>query len=610
MGFLLPFLLCLLCLTFGDGAVRRVFIVSLHPHLGFLQRDTLWRAHGHHWLRHVFRAPASYLLLANIRQIQRLRRDSRVTGVVPLHPHSKSTLLFSSRETFFTSRDRNNSTRKLSSALEHDLNVLCSIPQPRTRSVVGGISEDIRQELSESATNATEHWNDLAGHELDVTSLCFYNAGDCWVSWLGRSRELQVLLGEDAALLNVQATGGGKRVLVLQVPGGTSLCSVAQRLSQLHYVVSIERRPLYAVLNLFASSTAQSGSSDAVSVMNTPVWRRGLLGQGEVVGVGDTGVDLESCYFQESRAVENGIVRQGSQFPFPCSLDRSKVVCYYVAAAATFGDDSSRAGGGHGTHVAGSIAGLHTGALAAYVRGGLNAMLAHFGNQSAEMNGVAPLARIAVNDIGGGQGALAAPADVATSSFVAAPYVTAGVRIHSNSWGCGSSLRNPRACNMYDPLARSMDEFMWLNKDALLVVAAGNSGDSGAVDRVKSRNGETREYKDGLFTVGAPATFKNGVSVGATQRGDSNELCASLDGRPVPCSFDNLFFASARGPTLDGRVKPDVVFPGEQIFSARSWPASGRRPRKSCINDIPSGIHVYSGTVGFFIPFHFPKSNC
>lgn len=59
-------------------------------------------------------------------------------------------------------------------------------------------------------------------------------------------------------------------------------------------------------------------------------------------------------------------------------------------------------------------------------------------------------------------------------------------------------------------------------------------------------------YQDGFFTVGAPATAKNCVSVGATS------------------GSDNLYFHSSRGPTFDGRIKPDVVFPGDLIRSAYS----------------------------------------
>lgn len=134
---------------------------------------------------------------------------------------------------------------------------------------------------------------------------------------------------------------------------------------------------------------------------------------------------------------------------------------------------------------------------------------------------------------------------------------------------------------------------MWLNKDALIVVAAGNTGDTGTVDM--NDEGEMK-YVDGFYTIGSPATLKNGVSVGATQRGDPAMRCVRLDGEVTPCSFHNLFSASSRGPTFDERVKPDVVFPGERIVSAASH-GDAATPRSCGRTVTKSGLHVISGTV-------------
>ncbi|HEU4534784.1 MAG TPA: S8 family serine peptidase, partial [Polyangiaceae bacterium] len=70
----------------------------------------------------------------------------------------------------------------------------------------------------------------------------------------------------------------------------------------------------------------------------------------------------------------------------------------------------------------------------------------------------------------------------------------------------------------------------------LILFAAGNSG-------------------PGAGSVGSPATAKNTVSVGATQRGTAANSMASF---------------SSCGPTDDGRVKPDITIPGQGIISARS----------------------------------------
>lgn len=66
-----------------------------------------------------------------------------------------------------------------------------------------------------------------------------------------------------------------------------------------------------------------------------------------------------------------------------------------------------------------------------------------------------------------------------------------------------------------------------------VVVAAGNDGPNG-------------------YTIGSPGSARNVITIGA----------CNDDDRIAPFS--------SRGPTTDGRVKPDVVFPGVEIVSARA----------------------------------------
>jgi serine protease AprX len=73
------------------------------------------------------------------------------------------------------------------------------------------------------------------------------------------------------------------------------------------------------------------------------------------------------------------------------------------------------------------------------------------------------------------------------------------------------------------------------------VVAAGNSGNKPQ-------------------TIGAPAAAKNAITVGAM-----NDSGGSQTYDPVGW---NLWITSGRGPTLDGRIKPDVVAPGVKIEAA------------------------------------------
>ena len=110
----------------------------------------------------------------------------------------------------------------------------------------------------------------------------------------------------------------------------------------------------------------------------------------------------------------------------------------------------------------------------------------------------------------------------------------AGARIHSNSWGAN--------VNAYTIPTADTDEFMAQNDDMLILFAAGNSG------------------TDGPGSVGAPATCKNCVTVGASE--NSNSGGGRQDG--------NVAVFSSQGPGPGGSIKPDVVAPGFLITSANS----------------------------------------
>ena len=186
--------------------------------------------------------------------------------------------------------------------------------------------------------------------------------------------------------------------------------------------------------------------------------------------------------------------------------DINKIVTYVDLA----GDSASLGGdgNGHGTHVACSVAGNASPYL-----------------QSNKYDGQAIAARLVAIKIFDNQGYWKAGSD---EYLIWSKGYQTQARINNNSWG-SNSMGN------YTSTDRNADRFVADFKDNLLVVANGNSGPS-------------------IRTVGSPAAAKNVVSVGAVVTN-------------TPQDIANF---SSRGPTLDGRIKPDIVAPGASITSAKT----------------------------------------
>ena len=94
------------------------------------------------------------------------------------------------------------------------------------------------------------------------------------------------------------------------------------------------------------------------------------------------------------------------------------------------------------------------------------------------------------------------------------------------------------------------------NPENLLIFAAGNDGD---ID-----DGRT------VCTIGSPAIGKNALAVGATSSGETRLTTTGADGNTIDgtngyADVDTVAAFSSYGPTQDGRIKPDVVAPGDAV---------------------------------------------
>lgn len=200
---------------------------------------------------------------------------------------------------------------------------------------------------------------------------------------------------------------------------------------------------------------------------------------------------------------------------------------------------------GHGTHVAGSVLG-----------DGNSAILGH------AVRGTAPRARLvlqSVLDQGGGLGGL--PDDL--NDLFGPPYDNDGVRIHTNSWG--STLGD----GSYNSNSQEVDEFVWDHRDCIVCFSAGNEGED------RNENGVIDPR-----SITPPGTAKNCITIGATENDRPGFTLSYGDGFGYPAdpiasdgmanNPDGMVAFSSRGPTADGRIKPDVVAPGSYILSTKS----------------------------------------
>ncbi|MBI3448371.1 MAG: S8 family serine peptidase [Acidobacteria bacterium] len=190
---------------------------------------------------------------------------------------------------------------------------------------------------------------------------------------------------------------------------------------------------------------------------------------------------------------------------------------------------------GHGTHLAGIIAGDPP----------LSVRLSDSDGYELGL-GVAPTARVGSSRIFdcAGNGAL-----TRSLSEILEDAWRRGARISNNSWGTGGANYDLLA-REFDGLVRDVDGDPTNGDQPMIVIASvGNRGNLGP------------------FTIDSPGLAKNVVGVGGTEsfRPDGTDGCGF--GPDEADDADQVRRTSGRGPTTDGRLKPDLVAPASHIFS-------------------------------------------
>ncbi|GIM12758.1 hypothetical protein Vretimale_16002 [Volvox reticuliferus] len=243
---------------------------------------------------------------------------------------------------------------------------------------------------------------------------------------------------------------------------------------------------------------------DEVSASYRPYWKAGLQGQGEVLGVGDTGLDIESCYFADplydgayaARLSNENSLPKVQGLPY-CRINGHRKVVQYTIMKVPSGQDQQFSGDGldgdgHGTEVSGCLAG-------AMLTGDVIAAATSVDSAT----GAAPKARISFIDLSNetrgenatGVAGMLLPPDLAAGYL--AVHQAAGAFIISNSWGWTSQPQST-----YLSYSQDFDRFLWKNPGFVAIHAAGNEG-----NKVFRRT-----------SMGEPALAKNVVAVGAGTR--------------------------------------------------------------------------------------------
>ncbi len=381
-----------------------------------------------------------------------------------------------------------------------------------------------------------------------------------------RSRELLVRLTDETALSQIQnraiagveILSGSDRTLVARASAQGLFTLAAQ--DEVLWIQDLPRLETYELvlgepmpMSMKGDLPSRTGFESGTKIMNMDAaWERGFTGKGQIGSIGDTGVssgDISSIH-TDLKGVIKG---------------------YTVGLGSTTWDDPQ----GHGTHVAGSI--IASGALSGgLIKGSaFEAQLVPVGLWSPIMNNLM--------------------FDQDFTKLFGWPHRD-GAMVHSNSWGAAANL------GAYDAMAVKADDFLFKNPEMLVLFAAGNSGQD--------------LNKDGRIddnSIGTPGTAKNVLTVGASENtlavGGIQKKHAELrDGvkkwgvEPIASdtlsnNADGLAAFSSRGPTTDGRLKPEIVAPGTNIVSTVS-----KHPKASKLWGEFGSEYCYAGGTSMATP--------
>jgi hypothetical protein len=385
------------------------------------------------------------------------------------------------------------------------------------------------------------------------------------VADLTGTHEVRVMLFDDADVSSTMAKLGSfgavelgriddADVKLLRISLDLASLAKTARLDTVQWIELV--RPLKLFNDRAADTMGQrpvwTGTSDSPG---TP-----FTGAGEIVAVADTGIDTGN---------KNTI--------HPDFKDHIQDLQAWGRPGAGgdihTGDPSDNHG--HGTHTSGSVVADGTAWGTINLAGCTMSCTA-----SKAPKGMAPDAKLVMQSISGPDDSLSGVPEDPGILYQAA--YDAGARVHSDSYGSDSA-------GVYDTQAFLLDRWMATHTDMLFAFAAGNAG----------ADGDTNGIID-FGSIGSPATAKNLLAVGASEdqrgagfaSGDAGEALIGVpSGQPLYSTYavfyvppagppiendpmsnnkEGMVAFSSRGPTLDGRIKPEITAIGTHVLSTRS----------------------------------------
>jgi subtilisin family serine protease len=271
----------------------------------------------------------------------------------------------------------------------------------------------------------------------------------------------------------------------------------------------------------------------------------GTSGAGIVWAVIDSGIDKDHPHFGGGTVTDPAVSRLHRDFTG------------LLAADGKVNDDPAPAltdPFGHGTHVAGIIAGTaptdpEKVLIAANepTSGDMPSWVKRILPPGRTLRGMAPKARLVSLRVLGADGQTASSVVIAALAQVRAFNADGRqLTIHGVNLSIGCDWYPDEFAAGQSPLCRELD--LLVATGVVAVVSAGNSGAGGTL------TGGSGDVFGRLSTITDPGNAIHAITVGSTHRSQPHTY--------------GVTYTSSKGPTLDGRLKPDVIAPGERITSA------------------------------------------